>query len=420
LGIVLAYLLTQWLWSMGVFGSAGAVNFRAVQHAGAFVGAIVIGVATAWLTEWIQKLGRVESSAALGVVFTSLFALALLLIRTLVHSSTHLDTDCVLMGRLESTPNLLIHLGPLQVPYAAALNGGVLLVNLVLLVLFFKELRISAFDPSLATALGINARAMHYGQMAAIAVTIVAAFESVGSILVIAMLIAPAATAKLLTDRLGTMIALSLLVAALAGVLGHIMAIGLPPLVFHRLGYPDVSSASTTGMMSLAVGFLFLLALLLGPRHGVISKLAQRVWLSLKIACEDLLGVLYRLEEAQYQGNTRDAPRWVQQALGLGPLLSGLAVLLLRISGKIASAPNGYRLTDEGRQQAKGLVRSHRLWESYLAQHFELPADHLHTAAERVEHYVGPQLREELAAELADVETDPHGKAIPPENRAKE
>jgi manganese/zinc/iron transport system permease protein len=388
--------------------------FLALQQVLVFAGAVLVGVATAWLTEWIGRLGRVESSAALGVVFVSLFALALLIIGVFGRQ-LHLDVQCVLLGELETEAESVVRVGPFGVPVPALVNGAALLVNLTLVVLFFKELRIAAFDPHLATSQGIPARLVHYALMAVTAVTIVAAFRSVGSILVIAMLITPAATARLLTDRLGWMVALSLLVAALSGVLGHVLAIAAPLPVFGRLGFANVTAVSTTGMMGLSVGLLFLAALLLAPRYGLVSRLIHRAVLSLRIAAEDILGVLYRIEEAGFQGDTRSAPGFVQRARGLGPLMTSAALAWLRWSGKVQAQAAGLRLTTEGRQQAENLVRSHRLWESFLAAEFGLPEDHLHEAAERVEHFVGPQIREELQTELGGAAIDPHGKAIPPE-----
>jgi manganese/zinc/iron transport system permease protein len=319
------------------------------------------------------------------------------------------------MGELLTQVGKIVRVGNLSVPEPALLNGAVLLVNLLLTVLFFKELRIAAFDPHLATSQGIPARLIHYVLMAATAVTIVAAFRSVGSILVIAMLITPAATARLLTDRLGWMLGLSLLVAALSAVLGHALAIAAPLPILSRLGFPDVTAVSTTGMMGLSVGLLFLAALLLAPRYGLVSKLIHRAVLGLRIAAEDILGVLYRIEETGFQGDTRSAPRFVQRARGLGPLMTSAALAWLRWTGKIQTEVAGPRLTTKGRQQAENLVRSHRLWESYLATEFGLPEDHLHEAAERVEHFVGPRIRDELQTELGGAAVDPHGKAIPPE-----
>jgi manganese/zinc/iron transport system permease protein len=405
LGVVSGFLLAHGLKSSGWIS---AEFYAATQHAVMFAGAMAIGVLAALLTEWIQKLGRVEASAALGVVFTILFALGLILIRVAA-DSVHIDPDCVLYGTVETS-----YVGA-GAPRAAVVNGLVLLVNLALATVFFKELRVSAFDPALATTLGIHAGWMHYGLMAITAATVVAAFESVGVILVIAMLIAPGATAHLLTDRLGWMLAISLVVAALSALLGHALAIGLPSPLFSRLGFDTVRDASTAGMMAVASGLLFVAAVLLAPRHGLLSKSLAQARLGLKIAGEDLLGLLYRLEEQHFEGNTRFAPRVIEQSLGIGRMLTWLAVRRLAWQGNIAASRQGYQLTASGRQTARLLVRSHRLWESYLSKHFDLPEARLHDAAMRVEHFIGPEVREELAQELNEPSVDPHGRRFPTE-----
>ncbi len=410
LGVVLAFLLAH---SMKVAGWISIEAYGAAQHAIMFGGAMAIGVLAALLTEWIQKLGRVESSAALGVVFTVLFAAGLLLIRVAA-DSVHIDPDCVLYGTVETS-----YIG-VGVPRAAVMNGLVLLVNLVLVVVFFKELRISAFDPALATTLGVSARVMHYALMAVTAATVVAAFESVGVILVIAMLIAPAAAAHLLTDRLGWMLGLSLALAALSALVGHAMAITLPSVVFSRLGFDSVRDASTAGMMAVACGLIFAASVLFAPRHGLVSKILAQAQLGLRIVREDMLGLLYRLEEQSFEGDTRMALRIFDRTLGVGPLLSWLAVRRLAWQGSIRLSEMGYKLTDSGRQAAGELVRSHRLWEGYMSKHFGLPDDHLHDTATRVEHFIGPREREELSRELNQPLTDPHGQRIPAENTRRD
>jgi manganese/zinc/iron transport system permease protein len=411
LGIVVAFMIVHGMQTAGWFG-AGKLGYQALLHAAMFGGAVVVGVIAAWLTELVQKLGRVEASAALGVVFTTLFALGLLMIRIFA-DSVHIDPGCVFYGNIESATA-----GETGIPAAAKVCGTFLLINGLLCTLFYKELRISAFDPALATALGINAQFMHYAVMGVTAATLVAAFESVGSILVIAMLIAPPATAHLLTDRLSRMIWLSLVIAAASAVLGHVAAITLPHIIFSRLGYPMVEDASTAGMMAVASGVLFALAWLFGPRHGILSQIAQRTWLGLKIAGEDLLGLLYRLEERHYAGDTRQAPEIIERVRGLGPLTRRLAVLRLVHAGQVVRDAHGFRLTDRGRAAARDLVRSHRLWESYLARHFVLPADHLHDSAERMEHFISGAMRDELVQELQQPQFDPHGKAIPGDDAA--
>ena len=153
----------------------------------------------------------------------------------------------------------------LEVPRPAVVLAIVAVLNLFIVIAFFKELRISSFDPDLATTQGVNASLMHYLLMTQVAVTTVAAFEAVGSIIVIAMLIVPAATAHLLTDRLGVMLALSAGFGAAAAFLGHLAAIVIPPW----LGF---EGTSTSGMMAVATGMIFLLAWLFSPRHGVLLR----------------------------------------------------------------------------------------------------------------------------------------------------
>jgi manganese/zinc/iron transport system permease protein len=227
-----------------------------------FIGAAIAGMLTALFTEWVHGYGRVDQGASMGVVFTGLFALGLVLIANAA-DNVHLDADCVLYGAIEFTPLDLIMLGDLAIPRVGLTLSAVLLINLFFVVVLFKEFKISAFDPALATTLGINARLMHYLLMTLTAITAVAAFEAVGSILVVALLIAPPAAAYLLTDRLPIMIGLSLIIGAIAAVLGHIGALAVPA----AFGY---NSTSTAGMIAVSTGLLLALAALFGPRHGVL------------------------------------------------------------------------------------------------------------------------------------------------------
>lgn len=409
-GIVAAFLFAHYL------RTAGWISpdvYDAWRHAAMFIGAMVIGVFSAVLTEWVQKQGRVEANAALGVVFTTLFAVGLLSIR-LVADSVHIDPDCVLYGNIET---VVMDLWPAtSIPRAAVVNGGVLLVNLVLCSVLFKELRISAFDAALATTMGINARWMHYGLMAVTAATLVSAFETVGSILVIAMLVVPAVTAHLLTDRLSWLIGLSLLVATLSAIIGHALAISAPSVIFSRLGFDSVVDASTAGMVAVASGLLFVAALLFGPRYGLVSKLVHRARLQLRIASEDILGLLYRHDENH--GHPAAISASELRSVAVGGFVSRMALWLMSRAGDVTSSPAGFQLTTAGRLKAGGIVAAHRLWETYVAKHFELPDDHLHESAHWVEHFIDPDLRDELFVELRQPTEDPHGRAIPIESEA--
>ncbi|HAW30949.1 MAG TPA: iron ABC transporter, partial [Planctomycetaceae bacterium] len=150
-----------------------------------FVGAVIAGILTALFTEWIRGFGKVDEGASMGVVFTSLFALGLVMI---VQAADHVDLDpgCVLYGAIELTPLDTVLIAGWEIPRVVAVLSIVLLINLLFVVCFLKELKLSSFDPALATTTGFNATLIHYTLMTLVAITAVASFETVGNILVVA------------------------------------------------------------------------------------------------------------------------------------------------------------------------------------------------------------------------------------------
>lgn len=427
-GIVIAYLGVTWLEDSGHLSGNHLVPAKSVDqsHSGRvaegmsiivrrqivlFAGAGISGVVAALLSEIIQRRGGVERSAALGVVFTSMFALGLLLIR-LLGDKAHLHAGCVLYGNLET--NAKLFLAGTRIPQAVVINEGMLLINGILVIVFYKELQLSTFDPGLAESFNLQANWVSLALMTVTAATVVTAFESVGAILVIAMLIVPAATARLLTDRLARMLWISLAVAATGAGLGHVFALTIPAMICSRLGFRQVNDVGTAGMMSVTTGGLFLLAVVASPRQGILRAFIERLRLQIRIASEDLLGALYRRAETAKSHGLPDTGQTPGTSV-LSRFMEWVARKDLIRSGMIVVSTTGDVLTEKGESLARSLVRSHRLWEAYMARHFELPYDHLHATAEQVEHYLGPDLQAELAAELHQPTTDPHGKSIPPE-----
>lgn len=365
-----------------------------------FVGAACAGILTAWLTEWLRHRGKVDEGAAMGIVFTSLFALGILLLRRYA-DTVDLDPDCVLNGMLESS---VFQDWTRPVPRVFITLSLIFGLNLFVIILFYKELKLSSFDPQLATTLGIDARWMHYLLMSLTALTTVAAFEAVGPILVIAMLIVPPAGAYLLTDRLSVMILLSLVLAALSALFGHLGAIGLPRLV----GLND--STTTVGMMACASGVMFLLIMLGSPRHGLVFRFFHRRAMSRQMLREDVLAILYRANE-QDQPAT---PRLIHTHLTHPQGRIARVLQQLKTRGLIRQTPHQIELTPDGQRLAGRLIRSHRLWEKYLSQHTSVAPDHLHSTAERLEHVTDPTLQKKLSEETTG-QTDPHGRSIPGE-----
>jgi manganese/zinc/iron transport system permease protein len=167
--------------------------------------------------------------------------------------------------------------------------------------------------------------------------------------------------------------------------------------------------------MSVVVGVCFAVAVMFSPRYGVCVKIWQTVSTAKRITCEDLLAMFYRLEELAVD-RLMGAGEAVQ-AVGGGPLARWGLWSLMR-GNLIERGREGVRLTREGRRRAENLVRSHRLWETYLVEYLDLPLDHVHAPAERMEHFISPELQRRIEADLDVVEEDPHGRSIPPKTEA--
>jgi ABC-type Mn2+/Zn2+ transport system permease subunit len=392
-GIVIAFLFTGQLGGWPIF-----------------LGAMALGVLTSLLAQGLSSLGRVSEDTSLGVVFTSLFALGVVMIQAWVRHAD-LDVDCVLHGQIDYAGITENFLG-WQISRPVLTLVPALVMTVLFVAVLWKELKLVSFDPALAAAMGFRVAIVHYLLMAMVSGVTVASFESVGSILVVAMLIVPGAAAALVSERLLGMIAWAVAIAIVSAGLGYVLAAAL--------------DTSVAGMMAVVAGGQFTLAVVLAPRNGLASRWLRNLSLAVRIASEDVIAGLYRAEEGsgfRVQGSGQAGGGRTELASGgrkppessASPLVRWLASLRVARKGWVTRDRLGVRrLTSAGRTAARNLVRAHRLWETYLDTHFDLPRDHLHEAAEWMEHFLDPELQAELDAELAGVATDPHGKAIPP------
>jgi manganese/zinc/iron transport system permease protein len=267
LGIILVYLLTK------------------NQFSPFFIlGAATAGVATVALTELLANSKRVKNDAAIGLVYPLLFAVAVLLIN-LFARNVHIDTDAVLLGSIELSWIDTVTIFGIDVARSLLTMTVITLVNLVFVVLFYKELKLSTFDPGLATALGFSPILLYYLLLGLSSVTAVTAFDSVGAVLLVAFMIVPPTAAYLLTDKLWKMLLYGVLIAVVSSVLGYLAAFSL-----------DVSIG---GMMVCFSGLFLLLAFLFGPRYGLIAQEIRRATQRSENAERMLLVHLYNHENDQ-------------------------------------------------------------------------------------------------------------------------
>ena len=248
-----------------------------------FIGALGAGIVTTVMIELIHKKTRVKQDSAIGITFSTLFAIGVILISFGQTDAVHLDAECVLYGEIGFVPLVLVQteLGPgalsvvEKIPGLNSemfLDGNLLTIappsvirmaivtgmTLLLILVFYKELLVTSFDSGLSSSLGINSTVMHYALMGMLSVIIVSAFEAVGAILVIAMLILPGATASLLAYRLPPMFGITVIHAALSAVGGIHLATWL--------------KCSEAGAMVVAGSVLFALAWVFSPSQGLLLR----------------------------------------------------------------------------------------------------------------------------------------------------
>jgi manganese/zinc/iron transport system permease protein len=385
-GIVIAFLLT---------GSRSSLPM--------FVGAVLVGALTAFLVQLLSERG-VQGDAAIGVTFTTLFAVGVLLV-SLYGSQVDLDLDCVLYGEIAYAPfDTITFAGRSLGPRALWTNGALLLVNAALVGVFAKQFKLCAFDPEMAAAVGIPVALFHYLLMGLVAATTVGAFESVGAILVVAMLIVPAATAFLLARRLSTMIAIAIALGVAASGGGYLLA--------------RVLDCSIAGAMATVGGGFFFLALLFSPSQGIVSRVVAQARIRARVGEEDVLLWAGRRREAAIAGAPAGFTLDELARLGLTKdARTEAAAKRLSRSGELAAEGSRFVLTDRGAERATALLRRHRLYESYLGELGYSP-DHVHAPADRVEHYITPTITHEVEEAARHPALDPQGKAIPPDPAA--
>lgn len=245
LGIVLAFLVT-----------------RDLKSPLLILGAAATGLVTVALVEAVSKSKLVKEDAAIGLVFPALFALGIIL-TTYYARGTHLDVDRVLLGTPEFAPLNRASLGEYDLgPVSLLVMGGMTVLNAAFVLVLFKELKLSTFDPALATALGFLPGVLHYALMGLVSLTAVTAFDAAGPVLVVAFFVVPPAAAYLLTDRLGVMIALGVVLGVVGAVAGTAAA--------YQLG------VTIAGTVATVMGLLFAVVLITSPKHGLITQARRR------------------------------------------------------------------------------------------------------------------------------------------------
>jgi manganese/zinc/iron transport system permease protein len=304
-------------------------------------GAAATGVATVVLVELVQRTRVVKEDAAIGLVFPALFSLGVIL-ATLYTRNVHLDADSVLLGQAEFASYNRLRVGGVDHgPWSAVVLTGCFVVNVVLLLLFYKEVKLATFDAGLAVSLGFAPAVIHYGLMTCVSVTTVAAFDAVGPVLVLAFFAVPPAAAYLLTDRLSRMILLSVLIGVGSGLAGTAAAFAL-----------DTNMAGTVAAV---LGVAFAVTFVAAPRRGLVAQSVRR-WRQRRAFFETMLVIHLRTHEGTPQEADESRLDGLHRHLNRPPADVARVVARAGRNGLVVRAGEYLKLTAEGRDRAVGAL----------------------------------------------------------------
>ncbi len=349
---------------------------------GFFTGAVIAGLLTAVGITWIQHNVGTKNDAAIGIVFTAMFSIGVMGISWISRNEgVHLDLKDFLFGNVLGVANSDLYL-----------TAGVTVYVVLSVIVFYRYLFVSTFQPVIAETMGIPVGLIHYFLMLLLSFAVVASLQTVGVILVVAMLITPASTALLLSNRLPVVIGLSAVIGLFAAVLGLLLAI-----IFDTTPGPAIAVTAT---------LFYLVAVFFSPEKGLVFRFFRNRKLKHRIKLEDGLKEAYRLQ--QLGELTVDS---LAGKLGTTPASLQQIVQILRSKGLLEKGD--LKLTSIGVGEAEKLVRAHRLWETYLVTKIGLNNEQIHEEAERYEHLLPEALLDAVDQELGFPSTDPHGSPIP-------
>lgn len=360
--------------------------FDAKAHAPAMlIGAIVAAVLTVGLIGFISRVSRLKEDTAIGIMYTGVFAAGGVLV-SLFADKIHIDLVCFIMGNV-----LAVNDTDLWVA------GGVAAAVLSLVILFYRQLQLTSFDPVMAAAIGVPVVFMDYLLTTCTSFVVVSGVTMVGLILVVGLLVTPAASAYLLCDRLSRMLVL----AALFGVTSVVGGL-------YTALWMNVAGASA---IVLWCTLQFLVVLTIAPRYGLIADWLRRRQMIPQSLIEDILGAVLRsdgvpLPLSRLRAHVHSLPERITNA-----------VRGLERQGLIERQGPAVSLTTEGHREATRLLRAHRIWETYL-ERLGMPASQVHARAHRLEHLHDPHAIEYLDDKLGHPLHDPHGSVIPSDELA--
>ncbi|MBC7963651.1 MAG: metal ABC transporter permease [Steroidobacteraceae bacterium] len=354
--------------------------FGIEAHAfGMLLGSLLAAVLTVALIGLVSRISRIKEDTAIGIMYTGVFALGVVVV-SIFRSYIHIDLMHFILGDILGVADTDLWVG-------AVVSALVLTI----LILFFRHFQLATFDPVMAASIGLPVLLLDYALTTCVSLVVVSAVSMVGVILVVGLLITPAATAYLLCDRLDRMMALAALFGVTSVIGGLYLCVWL--------------DSAGGGAVMLFCTLQFLVVLVVAPRYGLLVRWLRLRRLVPQQVVEDVLTTILR-----HEGDTllTVIRQYVQHPVHLSK-----ALRQMEQDGLISASGGAYRLTEAGTKEARQVLRAHRLWESYL-ESIGTPQEALHSTAHRMEHMRAGGTVDYLDEKLGQPARDPHGHQIPP------
>lgn len=353
--------------------------FGAEAHApGMLLGSLLAAIATVALISFVSRISRVKEDTAIGIMYTGIFALGVVVVSIFRHY-IHIDLMHFIMGDILGVADSDLWVSAFV---AAAV--------LTILILFFRHFQLATFDPIMAASIGLPVLLIDYVLTTCVSLVVVSAVSMVGVILVVGLLITPAATAYLLSDRLDHMMWLAALFGVTSVVGGLYLCVWL--------------DSAGGGAIMLFCTLQFLVVLAVAPKYGLLARWRRMRNLVPQQVIEDILTTILRNGKTTSIAVIR---QFVQSGKGINKALQYMTQ-----EGLLLGSPGGYDLTEDGKKEGDKVLRAHRLWEAYLDT-IGTPEEQLHPTAHHLEHISDKETVNYLDEKLGNPAKDPHGQSIP-------
>lgn len=360
------------------------------------LGAVATGWISLLLIDAISNSTKLKNDAAIGIVLSVFFGFGILLLTSIQHSgnAAQAGLDKYLFGKAASLAKDDIYL-------FVGLGLGII----ILVLLFYKEFKLISFNRDYARVIGLPVRFLEIVLASITVLAVALGIQAVGVVLMAALLITPASGARFWTNRLSSMLIIATVFGALSGFFGSYISYTAPAM-------------PTGPWVVMCLSLFAIISIWFAPKKGMLARNKIQAENRKKILVENVLKAFYHLGEAKadfFEARTREE---LLQARKLKSKEINKGLNLLKKRNSIRLKEGKWIITQQGFEEAKRIIRLHRLWEMYLNKRLKLEPDHVHNDAEAIEHIISPEIEKQLERELNFPQVDPHQSQIPyPENR---